>query len=102
VVVVIAEEETEGKKKQSVRSSSTESRGAPQRAQTLEALPPCGGGSARRPKRTRGEREELVGDKKTDSTQINLNKTSSGNPRSTSNQSSKPCTVLQYPSRNAR
>jgi len=25
----------------------------------------------------------------------------SGNPRSTSNQSSKPCTVLQYPSRNA-
>jgi len=40
--------------------------------------------------------------KKTDSTQINLNTQSSGNPRSTSNQSSKPCTVLQYPSRRAR
>ena len=37
-----------------------------------------------------------------DSTQINLNKTNSGNPRSTSNQSSKPCTVIQYPSRKAR
>ena len=31
--------------------------------------------------------------------QINLNKKRSGNPRSTSNQSSKPCTVLPYPSR---
>ena len=30
---------------------------------------------------------------------INLNKTSSGSPRSASNQSSKPCTALQYPSR---
>jgi len=40
--------------------------------------------------------------KKINSTQINLNKTSSGNPRCTSNQSSKPCTVLQYPSRKAR
>ena len=29
---------------------------------------------------------------------INLNKKSLVNPRSTSNQSSKPCTVLQYPS----
>jgi len=36
---------------------------------------------------------------KTDSTQINLNKKSSENPRSTANQSSEPCTVLQYPSR---
>jgi len=36
-----------------------------------------------------------------DSRQINLYKTSSGNPRSTSNQSSKPRRVLQYPSRNA-
>ena len=32
---------------------------------------------------------------------INLNKTSSGTLRSTWNQSSKPCTVLQYPSRDA-
>jgi len=36
---------------------------------------------------------------KTDSTQINLNKKSLVNPRSTSSQSSQPCTVLQYPSR---
>ena len=35
----------------------------------------------------------------TDSIQINVNKTSSGNPRFTPSQSSKPCTVLQYPSR---
>ena len=42
---------------------------------------------------------ERVGDKKTDNTQIDLKKTSSGNPRPTSNQSSNPCTVLQYPSR---
>ena len=38
----------------------------------------------------------------THNTQINLNKTSSENPRSTSNQSSKPCTVLQYLSRTAQ
>ena len=36
--------------------------------------------------------------KNTQNTQINLNVTSSGNPRSTSKQSSKPCTGLQYPS----
>jgi len=35
----------------------------------------------------------------TQNTQINLNRTSSVNPRSTSNQLSKPCIVLQYPSR---
>jgi len=40
--------------------------------------------------------------KNTQSIQINLNKTRSGNPRSASMQSSKPCTVLQYPSRTAR
>ena len=50
------------------------------------------------PKRTTGEREERVGDKKIDSTPINL-KTTSENLRSTSNQSRKPCTVLQHPSR---
>jgi len=43
---------------------------------------------------TEGER-----DNKKDSAQINLKKASSGNPRSTSNQSSKPCTLLQYPLR---
>jgi len=32
------------------------------------------GGSARRPRRTRGEREESIGDGKIDNTQINLNK----------------------------
>jgi len=69
---------------------------------TLEVLPLRGGGSARRPKRTRGEREERVGDQKTDSTQIDLNKTSSGNRRSTSNHSCKHSTVLQYPPRNPR
>jgi len=48
----------------------------------------------------RGEQEE-VENKNTQNTQFNLNTTSSGNPRSTSNQSRKPCTVLQYPSRKA-
>jgi len=49
-------------------------------------------------KRVRGERRRR---KKTDSTQINLNKRSLVKPRSTSNQSSKLCIVLQYPSRKA-
>jgi len=35
----------------------------------------------------------------TQNTQINLNKRKLVNPKSTSNQPSKPCTVLQYPSR---
>jgi len=56
-----------------------------------------GGGSVGCPKRTRGE-QEGVENKNTQSTHINLNKNSE-NPRSTSNQSSRPCTVLQYPSR---
>ena len=55
-----------------------------------------GGGSARRPKRTSGEQEESQRDTKTHNTQINRNKRSSVNPKSTSNQSSKPCTVAQY------
>jgi len=39
--------------------------------------------------------------KNTQNTQINLNKTSSAKLRSDSNQSSKPCIMLQYPSRKA-
>ena len=47
---------------------------------TLEALPPCGGGSAECPKRTRGEWDAGVENKNTQNTQINLNKCKLGEP----------------------
>jgi len=66
---------------------------------TLEALPLRGGGSAGRPKKDkrrvrRGSREQ----KKHITHKPIWTKKSSVNPKSTSNQSSKPCTVLKYPS----
>jgi len=41
---------------------------------TLEALSPCGGGSAESPNRTRGERDAGVENKNTQNTQIDLNR----------------------------
>ena len=58
---------------------------------TLEALPPRGGGSAGCPKK---DKRRARGGSRDQNTQIDLNKQSLVNPKSTSNQSSKSCTVL--------
>ena len=68
---------------------------------TLEALPLRGGGNAECPKKDkrrvrRGSREQKHAEHTNQSIWVNE---SSVNPKSTSNQSRKPCTVLQYPSK---